>query len=203
MRQNTVPTRDVEGLIELLRYLRSPNGCPWDRAQTNSSLVAYLLEEAYEAADAIKQGTGYKTCEELGDLLLQIAFYSVIAEENNQFDFGDIVLALTRKLIRRHPHIFGDDKAGTVAAVRGVWKKVKATESSGSEQPKFPPLPGLLLLEKFCGDIDPAQVDNSVIRQLVVLVQQAVREGRCLEAEVRCFLEKSSLSSRSLPIDEE
>ena len=112
------PSRDIRTLLEIMRLLRSPQGCPWDREQTSTSLIPHTLEEAYEVADAIESGQGYKICEELGDLLLQIVFLCQIAEEQGQFDFGDVVLSITEKLIRRHPHIFAGAQAATAGSQR-------------------------------------------------------------------------------------
>lgn len=205
MTRSATPARDVNRLIELLRYLRSPEGCPWDREQTNLSLVPYLLEEAYEVAEAVANGSGYKTCEELGDLLLQIVFYSILGEEQGLFDFGDVVLGITEKIIRRHPHVFGDKKAETADAVAKLWAAVKSNEGRSSEKKgeQVPALPGLLLIEKYAKEISADAIDDPVMRQLVILVQEARQNNRCLEAEVRGFFEKTRLSSRSLPIDGE
>lgn len=205
MKSPATPSRDVSYLIELLRYLRSPKGCPWDREQTNLSLLPYLLEEAYEVAEAVTEGSGYKTCEELGDLLLQIVFYSILGEEQGLFDFGDVVLAITNKIIRRHPHVFGDKKASTAAAVEKLWAEVKTSEGRGGDikNEKIPALPGLLLIEKYAEEISVDTIDDQILRELVLLVQKARQNNRCLEAEVRGFFEKTRLSSRSLPIDGE
>lgn len=197
------PSRNIESLQKILRYLRSPAGCPWDRAQTNQSLVPHTLEEAYEVADAVAQGERYKICEELGDLLLHIVFHSQIAAEQGQFDFGDVVLAITEKLIRRHPHVFADKKASTSDEVSHLWAEAKRLETGSGDRPKVPPLPGLLLLEKFAGKAELEKVEDPFIRQLIALTQQASRENRCLEAEVQGFFDKLSGSSRSLAIDGE
>ena len=92
----------MERLLEVMRRLRGPGGCPWDRAQTHESLVPYLLEEASEAADALLEGNPQEMAEELGDVLLQVAFHSVIAEEEGRFTYGDVERAIVEKLIRRH-----------------------------------------------------------------------------------------------------
>lgn len=183
------PSRDIGDLVEILRLLRSPEGCPWDKAQTNTSLIPYTLEEAYEVAEAVAQGQRYNICEELGDLLLQVVFHCQIAAEAGLFDLGDVVLAITEKLIRRHPHVFGDKKADTPDAVNRLWTQAKSAENPRAER-KVPPLPGLLLLEKLAGQIDPAQAQDPFLGSLIVLSQKAKAENRCLEAEIQGFFQK-------------
>lgn len=183
------PSRDIGTLLAIMQYLRSPQGCPWDREQTSASLIPHTLEEAYEVVDAIESGQGYKICEELGDLLLQIVFLCQIAEEKGQFNFGDVVLAITEKLIRRHPHIFAGARAETAGEVSDIWAEVKAKEQGTRHRKTVPPLPGLLLLEKL-GGVDPNTVQDPLIRQLLVLAQQARAQGRNLETEIRRFCAK-------------
>jgi len=127
------PSRDIDRLIEIMAALRTPNtGCPWDVAQTFSTIAPYTLEEAYEVADAIARHDMTDLEEELGDLLLQVVFHARMAEEAGAFDFGDVVEGITAKLIRRHPHVFGQksDDAGaqTAQAVEGLWEQIKAQE---------------------------------------------------------------------------
>ena len=118
----------MERLLEVMRRLRAPGGCPWDRAQTHESLVPYLLEEAAEAADAILSGDPERMKEELGDVLLQVAFHSVIAEEAGEFTYPEVEAAIVEKLIRRHPHVFGDVKVKDAEEVARNWEKLKAKE---------------------------------------------------------------------------
>jgi ATP diphosphatase len=109
--------------------LRTPeSGCSWDLEQTFATIVPYTLEEAYEVADAIERGDVADLREELGDLLLQVVFHARMAEEEDQFDFGDVVEAITRKLIRRHPHVFGDARDLTSDEVKALWGRIKAEE---------------------------------------------------------------------------
>src|SRR4030065_558093 len=98
--------RNVIGLLDIMARLRGPSGCPWDKEQTGHTLKKFLIEEAYETLEAIETGTPEALKEELGDLLLQIVFLSRIAEEEEKFDFSDVVHTLAEKLIRRHPHVF-------------------------------------------------------------------------------------------------
>ena len=125
------PSRDIERLIAIMAALRTPTtGCPWDLEQNFSTIAPYTLEEAYEVADAIARGDLADLREELGDLLLQVVFHARMAEEQRAFDFGDVVQAITEKLIRRHPHVFGDAKGVTPEAVEGLWARIKAEEKA-------------------------------------------------------------------------
>ncbi|MFO7610931.1 MAG: nucleoside triphosphate pyrophosphohydrolase [Clostridia bacterium] len=112
-------------LLEIMQKLRSPGGCPWDREQTHVSLKRYMVEEAYEALEAIDSGNDAKISEELGDVLLQVVFHSQIAMEENRFDAGDVVDGICRKLIERHTHVFGDVIAKTPDEVLKNWDKIK------------------------------------------------------------------------------
>jgi nucleoside triphosphate diphosphatase len=123
------PARDIGRLIEIMAALRTPKtGCPWDLEQNFSTVAPYTLEEAYEVVDAITRGDLADLKEELGDLLLQVVFHARMAEEQAAFDFGDVVQAITEKLIRRHPHVFGDETSNTPRAVEGLWERIKAEE---------------------------------------------------------------------------
>jgi ATP diphosphatase len=123
------PSRDISRLNEIMAALRTPEtGCPWDLEQTFATIAPYTLEEAYEVADAIERGDVANLREELGDLLLQVVFHARMAEEEGRFDFGDVVDAITRKLIRRHPHVFGDAGNLTSDEVKALWGRIKAEE---------------------------------------------------------------------------
>jgi MazG family protein len=115
-------------LVGLIRRLRAPDGCPWDRAQTHRSLRRYALEEAREVARAIDSGDMDALAEELGDLLLQVVLHAVIAEEEGAFGPERVVAALADKLVRRHPHVFGEARAGTPDEVAALWAATKAAE---------------------------------------------------------------------------
>ncbi len=116
-----------------MRRLRAPDGCPWDREQTHESLRPYLLEEAAEAVDAISAGDPVAVADELGDVLLQVAFHAVVAEEAGTFDYPDIETSIVTKLVRRHPHIFGDTVALDAEEVKRNWDRIKAEERGGAE----------------------------------------------------------------------
>jgi ATP diphosphatase len=123
------PSRDIARLIEIMAALRTPGtGCPWDLEQDFGSIIPYTIEEAYEVADAIERGNMSELCDELGDLLLQVAFHARMAEEQGSFAFPDVVEAITTKMIRRHPHVFGDETAKGAGAVKGMWDRIKAEE---------------------------------------------------------------------------
>ena len=125
------PSRDIARLIEIMAALRTPNtGCPWDLEQDFGSIAPYTLEEAYEVADAIARGDLADLREELGDLLLQVAFHARMAEEQGAFDFADVVEAIASKLIRRHPHVFGDARDLSADAVKALWDTIKAEEKA-------------------------------------------------------------------------
>ncbi len=120
---------DISLLIEIMEALRAPEtGCPWDIVQTFETIKPYTIEEAYEVADAIERNDMDDLCEELGDLLLQVVFHSRIAEEMGAFSFGDVVHAVTSKMIRRHPHVFAVSDADTPESVKLQWDQIKAAE---------------------------------------------------------------------------
>ena len=125
------PSRDIARLIEIMAALRTPgSGCPWDLEQNFRTIAPYTLEEAYEVADAIARGNLHDLKDELGDLLLQIAFHARMAEEQDAFDFGDVVETVTAKLVRRLPHVFADADGKTVKAVEGLWERIKSEEKA-------------------------------------------------------------------------
>jgi nucleoside triphosphate diphosphatase len=123
------PSRDIQGLIDIMAALRQPEtGCPWDVVQTFETIKPYTIEEAYEVADAIERGDRDDLCDELGDLLLQVVFHARMAEEEGAFSFGDVVEAVTRKMIRRHPHVFERSEADTPERVKAQWSEIKEEE---------------------------------------------------------------------------
>jgi ATP diphosphatase len=123
------PSRDIARLIEIMAALRNPvGGCPWDLEQDFSTIRHYTIEEAYEVADAIERQDFADLREELGDLLLQPIYHAQMASEIGKFDIGDVIYTITEKLIRRHPHVFGDTEAGTAMASERRWEAIKAEE---------------------------------------------------------------------------
>ncbi|MEO8504011.1 MAG: nucleoside triphosphate pyrophosphohydrolase [Acidobacteriota bacterium] len=144
-----MPSPDLSRLTDLVRRLRAPEGCPWDREQTLGDLRAYLLEEAHETAAAIDSGDSAELLAELGDLLFQASFIAVLAEEAGQFTVGDAIEHVHTKMVERHPHVFGDTQLADSAAVREVWerRKLETKKSSGGSlldgvAPSLPALTG-------------------------------------------------------------
>ena len=121
-------------LVELMAALRGPEGCPWDRKQTLESLKPFLVEECYEVIDALEEGRPDKIKEELGDLLFQIVFHARIAEEAGQFTMRDVITAIHEKMIRRHPHVFGDEKLSTDKEVLANWEEIKKKEKGHEDR---------------------------------------------------------------------
>jgi MazG family protein len=134
-------TQTFSSLLRIAARLRAPGGCPWDREQTAESLLPSLLEEAYEVVDAIQSGDAEHASEELGDLLLHVVMQSQIAEEEGLFGINDVAEQITTKLIRRHPHVFGDVSAENSDDVLGVWQRVKAAERAGGGKQPLPEHP--------------------------------------------------------------
>jgi ATP diphosphatase len=138
------PSRDIGRLLEIMAALRTPEtGCPWDLAQNFSTIAPYTLEEAYEVADAIARDDLADLKDELGDLLLQVVFHARMAEEQRAFNFADVVHAITEKLIRRHPHVFADERSRTPRAVEGLWERINAEEKAASKSGETSALAGI------------------------------------------------------------
>lgn len=120
--------RPIDRLLAIMARLRAPDGCPWDREQTFSTIAPYTIEEAYEVADAIARGDAAALKDELGDLLLQVVFHAQIAAEAGSFDFADVAAGIADKMVDRHPHVFGDSKVEDAAAQTLAWEERKAKE---------------------------------------------------------------------------
>ena len=126
-----IPSRDISRLIEIMAALRDPvAGCPWDIVQTHETIVPYTIEETYEVVDAIERKDMPDLRDELGDLLLQVVYHAQLAAERDDFAFGDVVQSITEKMIRRHPHVFGDTRARDAGAAKGQWDRIKAEEKA-------------------------------------------------------------------------
>jgi MazG family protein len=125
---SNAPGAWFEKLVALQARLRAPDGCPWDREQTHSTLRTYLIEEAYEVLDALESGDDEKFAEEMGDLLLQVVFHSQIAAEEGRFTVADVIREVHEKMVRRHPHVFGDKRARDAEEVLKHWHQIKAEE---------------------------------------------------------------------------
>ena len=162
----------IEQLLEVMAKLRSPEGCPWDREQDHMTLRFHAVEEVYELMDAIEAGDDHEMIEELGDLLLQVVFHAQLARERSAFDFDAVCQRLVDKLIRRHPHVFGDSNAKTVDAVWAQWEQIKKAEKHGTKHhrasifdgmPKH--LPALLRAEKLVKKARKAKLLNGASRR--------------------------------------
>jgi ATP diphosphatase len=135
---------EIDRLLGIMAALRTPgSGCPWDLQQNFASIAPYTIEEAYEVADAIARGDLGNLREELGDLLLQVIFHARMAQERGAFDFGDVVTGLNEKLLRRHPHVFGDAKGLTPQEVERLWEGIKAQERMEGQKARKSALAGV------------------------------------------------------------
>lgn len=143
----------IEDLIRIVKRLREPDGCPWDKVQTHQSIKKSMIEETYEAIDALDSGNDHAFANELGDVLLQVVFHAVMADERGAFDFDDVVTEICTKLITRHTHVFGEDRAGNEEEALTNWEKNKKKEKKIStctgvlrDVPKY--FPALMRAEK-------------------------------------------------------
>ena len=146
MGNNSSAGEKFQKLVETMARLRAPGGCPWDREQTFDSIKPYTLEETYEVLDAIDRRQWSELAEELGDFMLQAVFYAQMASEEKLFDIGDALDAINGKLIRRHPHVFGEQSAATAGDVKRIWGEVKAAEKKdkGKQDGLLAPVPRTL-----------------------------------------------------------
>ena len=206
-----VPGARLLDVVAVMDRLRSPGGCPWDAEQTHESLVPYLLEEAHEAIEAIESGDPGHMQEELGDLLLQIAFQSRVAEEHPTAPFGidDVAGLLVEKLVRRHPHVFADVQAETPEAVAANWETIKADEKQHRTHPVEgvpSSLPALARAEKYVSRlrkagrddlVDAAVATGDLGAQLLDLVRRARAEGVDAEAALRETLRALAAASEA------
>ena len=198
----------IEELIEIMAKLRSPQGCPWDREQDHMTLRFHAVEEVYELMDAIEAGDDSEMAEELGDLLLQVVFHCQLAREREAFDFDRVAKTISEKLIRRHPHVFGDSGAKTVDEVWAQWDKIKKAEKAGtkSERPSVfdgipRQLPSLLYAEKLAKKARKAKLldreehagklsKEQVAQQLFALAAVAQGQGWSAEELLRAEINK-------------
>ena len=169
-------SRDISRLIEIMAALRDPQGgCPWDLEQDFASIAPYTIEEAYEVADAIQRGDMDDLRDELGDLLLQVVYHARMAEEAGVFSFGDVVNAVTTKMIRRHPHVFGDETARSAGMAKGVWEKIKAEEKAGRRAERLER--GLNAEDHGKGFLDSVPVAFPALTRALKLQEKAARVG--------------------------
>jgi len=168
------PSRDISRLIEIMTALRDPQtGCPWDVEQDFASIAPYTIEEAYEVADAIERGDLSDLRDELGDLLLQVVFHSRMAEEQGLFAFGDVVEAITKKMIRRHPHVFGPDAVRGAKLAKGMWEKIKAEERAEKKAERA--AQGITVAEH--GYLDDVPVGHAALTRALKLQERAAKVG--------------------------
>jgi len=181
------PSRDISRLIEIMAALRNPDGgCPWDLEQDFASIRHYTIEEAYEVADAIEREDYADLREELGDLLLQPVYHAQMASEKGLFDIGDVVFAITEKLIRRHPHVFGEEAARSAGGAKAKWDEVKADERAKKAERKQVAssilddvphaLPALARAEKLSRRAASVQFDWPDWRQTLAKVREELDE---------------------------
>jgi MazG family protein len=165
-----------------MAHLRGPEGCAWDQQQNYSSLVPHMIGEAYEVADAALKGEPSELCDELGDLLLQVVFYAQIAQEKGEFSFDDVVRSITDKLIRRHPHIFGELKNLNPQEVAKQWDAIKLQEKGGKPASLLdkasPSLPPLLRAEKLAREAAKVGFDWNNALQALEKVEEELKEVR-------------------------
>ncbi|MEP6664432.1 MAG: nucleoside triphosphate pyrophosphohydrolase [Verrucomicrobiota bacterium] len=177
----------INDLLAIMAKLRSPQGCPWDREQTHFTLRFHAVEEVYELIDAIESGDDHELAEELGDLLLQVVFHCQLAQERGAFDFEKVAHTISDKLIRRHPHVFGDTKVKNVDEVWANWEKIKRAEKHGTKHerasaldgiPKH--LPALLRAEKLVKKARKAKLLNTSLglRCRAAEILSGEKEGR-------------------------
>jgi len=194
----------IDDLLEVMAKLRTPQGCPWDRAQDHRSLRFHAVEEVYELIDAIDSGDDHEMAEELGDLLLQIVFHCQLARERGAFDFETVARRIVDKLLRRHPHVFGDVKVKDIDEVWANWEKIKKAEKHGTRHARPSALdgiprhlPALMRAEKLLkkarraellGSAPPRSArlgKKSLAKKLFALAQQAQSRGWSAEELLR------------------
>ena len=169
-------------LCEIVARLRAPGGCPWDREQTHQSLVPSLLEEAYEVADAIRTDNEANLREELGDLLLQVVMHAEIAREEGRFAIEDVSREVADKLVRRHPHVFGETRASDTGAVLKQWDAIKREEKNAHHEPYFNrltrALPALMLAQKAQSKAARVGFDWSELADVAAKVDEELAEAK-------------------------
>jgi uncharacterized protein YabN with tetrapyrrole methylase and pyrophosphatase domain len=202
-------------LLEVMARLRSPEGCPWDREQNHKSIRFHAVEEVYELLDAIEAGDDHEMLEELGDMLLQVVFHCQLASERGSFDFEQVARHILEKLIRRHPHVFGESDAKTVDAVWAQWEQIKKAEKKGTRHerpsvfdgiPKH--LPALLRAEKLVKKARKAKLQErtrssgrsrtalALGRQLFELAEYAQQNGWSAEELLRAEIQRRETRMR-------
>jgi nucleoside triphosphate diphosphatase len=169
-------SKDISRLLEIMAALRTPGtGCPWDLEQDFSTIAPYTLEEAYEVADAIARNDLTDLRDELGDLLLQVVFHARMAEEQGVFGFGDVVQAITEKMIRRHPHVFGDERARGAGMAKGMWDAIKTEEKAAKRAERI--AAGRDPEDHGKGYLDSVPVAHPALTRALKLQEKAAKVG--------------------------
>jgi len=221
-----IHSRDLPALLAIMRALRTPEtGCPWDLEQDFSTIAPYTIEEAYEVQDAIERQDFGDLCEELGDLLLQVVYHAQMADEIGKFSFVDVVAAICTKMIRRHPHVFGDDSQRSLDQVKGMWEAIKSEEkrdkTKDQETPEtmsalsgvpvtLPPMTRAIKLQEKAARVgfdwkDPSPVFDKVLEELeeVRAEMNSPSHPKALENEVGDLLFAVTNLARHLNINPE
>lgn len=175
---------EFSSLLQLMRDLRGPDGCPWDKEQTHLSLAPYAIEETFEMVEALEKQDDTEFCDELGDVLFQVVVHAQLAAERNAFDMTDVIKAINEKLVRRHPHVFSQVQVSGTDEVIKNWSDIKAKEKAGKIKPVFSipkGLPALPTAEKIGSKTEQLKFDWDNARQVLAQLKSEIAE---LEAEM-------------------
>ncbi len=207
---------DFNRLCEIIHQLRSPDGCPWDREQTHKSLSKHLIEECYEAVDAIEEGDFTKVSDELGDVLLQIVMHAEIGREEGTFAIYDVIDGICTKMIVRHPHVFGSAKADTPEEVLDNWEKIKRKQRGQKKTYESidsitPSLPVLMKCSKIIGKIQSADlpckwnnidvsddIELEIGEKIFKICEEARAKGIDPEASIAKYLKKITKNIKNI-----
>lgn len=173
-------SKPIDQVLDVMAKLRSPEGCPWDREQDHMTLRFHAVEEVYELMDAIEAGDDHEMIEELGDVLLQVVFHCQLARERKVFDFDAVCNRLVEKLIRRHPHVFGESNARSVDAVWAQWEQIKNAEKQGTKHHRGSALDGI-----------PRHLPSLLRAEKLV---KKARKAKLLNGKLRAGLRKKSIA---------
>jgi tetrapyrrole methylase family protein/MazG family protein len=209
--------KEFKGLLKVVEFLRGPDGCPWDKEQTHQTLTRYAIEEAFELSEAIDSGDDNAIRDELGDVLLQVVLHAEIARQDGRFDIFDVIQNICEKMVRRHPHVFGDTKAKDSDEVLQNWAEIKAKEKGQTKAQPFSfdiphALPALLRSQKIGEKTKKADFDWQdaahcwpKINEEIAELDQAVKSGKTsdIESELGDVLFSVAQLARHLGVDSE
>ncbi|MCM2353831.1 MAG: nucleoside triphosphate pyrophosphohydrolase [Pseudobdellovibrio sp.] len=185
---------EFSSLLQLMRDLRGPDGCPWDKEQTHLSLAPYAIEETFEMVEALEKQDDAEFCEELGDVLFQVVLHAQLATERKAFDINDVIKTIGEKLVRRHPHVFSEVQVSGSEEVIKNWNEIKAKEKAGKVKPVFSlpkGLPALPTAEKIGSKTEKLKFDWNDPRQVLAQLKSEIAE---LEVEMnRAEIDNGSL----------